>query len=143
MRRISGLIAERNDVSTVRYVPGEAENIEYPVRKVDESTAEIDEARADFRKLDIRMARANITETLEWEGQKYTVTEAIELAKQMRGEVAELKRLAGRKKEEIERGTGGSIIVVRALYDPEEMRKKAIEWEKAKIDFPEAEKYPG
>src|SRR5690606_37535078 len=130
MRRISELIAERHEVSTVTYVPGEAENIEYPVRKVDEITAEIEEARADFRKLDILMARANVTETLEWEGQSYTIIEAIELAKQMRSEVAELKLLAGRRKEEIQQGLGGTVTITRTLYEPEEMRRKAIELEK-------------
>ena len=158
MRRISELIAERNEVSTITYVPGEAESIEYPVRKVDEITAEIEEARADFRKLDILMAKANVTETLEWEGRYYTITEAIEIAKQMRSEVAELKRLAGRRKEEIQRGFGGTVTITRTLYEPEEMRKKAIELEKranrlsqlidkknyqVEIDFPEAEKYLG
>jgi hypothetical protein len=67
-------------------------------------------------------------------------------------------RFAGRKKEEIERGIGGSTTVIRALHDPEEMRKKAIEWKKkvtrlnqlidkkndqVEIDFPEAKKYMG
>jgi hypothetical protein len=158
MRRISELIAERNEVSTITYVPGEVGNIEYPARKVDEITAEIEEARADFRKLDILMAKANVTETLEWEGQSYTIVEAIEIAKQMRSEVAELKRLAGRRKEEIQRGFGGTVTITRTLYEPEEMRKKAIELEKranrlsqlidkknyqVEIDFPEAEKYLG
>ncbi len=158
MRRISELIAERNEVSTITYVPGEVGNIEYPARKVDEITAEIEEARADFRKLDILMARANVTETLEWEEDIYTIIEAIELAKQMRSEVAELKRLAGRKKEEIQRGFGGATTITRTLYEPEEMRRKAIELEKranrlsqlidkknyqVEIDFPEAEKYLG
>ena len=158
MRRISELVEERNAVSTITFVPGEVENIEHPVRKVDEITGEIEEARADFRKLDVLMARANVTETLEWEGKSYTIIEAIELAKQMRSEVAELKRLAGRKKEEIQRGFGGSTTITRTLYEPEEMRKKAIELEKranrlsqlidkknyqVEIDFPEAEKYLG
>ncbi|MDQ0341155.1 S-adenosylmethionine synthetase [Caldalkalibacillus uzonensis] len=113
-------------------------------------------ARQDFRHLDVLLAKANITETLEWEGEKYTIIEAIELAKQIRSEIAELKILAGRKKEEVDMGYGSTPMVVRALYDPEEMRKKAIELEKkvtrlsqlidkknyqVEIEFPGAENY--
>ena len=67
MRRISELIAERNEVSTITYVPDEAESIEYPARKVDEITAEIEEARADFRKLDILMANVYWTKNAKEE----------------------------------------------------------------------------
>lgn len=156
MRRITELVQERKEVSTVKLLPGQ--KADYPARTVNGITEEIRKARQDFRQLDLLMAKANVTHTLEWEGKEYTIMEAIELAKQMRSEIAELKALAGRKKETVETDYGNTAYIIRALYDPEEMRKKAIDLERrvtrlsqlidkknyqVEIDFPGAESYLG
>lgn len=101
--------------------------IEYPARTVDQITAEIEQAHAAYRKLMDAVARANLTNTIEWEGERITIAEALELAKWYRQEAGALKRLAWRRKQEYEtKGLGESNLIRLALYEPEEMRRRAM-----------------
>lgn len=128
-RHIQELLQERNNVATVE--TKQSETYEKPSRSIDEVADELNVARKDFRQLDVSMAKANLEGELEWDGSVLSITEAIELAKQLRGEVAQLKNFGRRKKQE--RSTNWrteEVTIVHALYDPEEYRKKALKMER-------------
>ncbi|TCS93625.1 hypothetical protein [Hazenella coriacea] len=155
-RRIQELINERSEIAVVSVPQGE--KYEKPNRTVEALTAEMNEVRTHFRKLDIEMAKANIQHTFEWDQQPITIMEAIELAKQMRGELRDLKELAARKKQDYSPHYGDVVMVEYALYDPDLYREKAKKWErkvnrlsslieaqnhKVTFDFPPATFYLG
>lgn len=156
-RRIQDLIKERVSVSTAEAKPGE--DYEKPTRTVEEVTSELNEARKDFRKLDVLMAKTNIENTINWDGNEITITEAIELAKQLRGEVHSLKNFSSKKKQE-RRTNWQNVVesVIFALFDPEAYRKEALKMERqvnklssniahknhlVEVDFEPASKYLG
>lgn len=155
-RQIQDLIHERCEISVVSVPKGE--NYEKPNRTIEELTEEINEVRTHFRKLDIAMATANLHHTFEWDQQLITIMEAIELAKQMRGELRDLKKFASRKKQDYSPHYGDVVMVEYALYDPEIYREKVKKLErkvnrlsslieaqnhKATFDFPPAAIYLG
>lgn len=57
-RRIQDLLTERDSVAFVQFEKGE--EYEKPERTVDEVTAELNEVRRDFRKLDVLVYQANL-----------------------------------------------------------------------------------
>lgn len=128
-RRIQELLTERNNVSVAEAKQGET--YDTPIRNMEEVSNELEIARNDFRKLDVAMAVFNLNEKLVWDGSEVSIIEAIELAKQLRGEVSQLKNFGQRKKQE--RSTdwrSNETTVVHALYDPEEYRKNALKMER-------------
>lgn len=128
-KRIQELIKERNSVSVVETTPGE--EYEKPSRTVEEVTAELNASRQDFRKLDVLMAKTNLENFLTWDGEEISITEAIELAKQIRGEVNALKNFAIRKKQERKTNWQNVVeFVVHTLYDPEDYRKQYLKLER-------------
>jgi hypothetical protein len=131
-RRIQELLQERNRVAFVEAEKGE--KYEKPTRSIVEVTKELQEARADFRILDVLVAKENLNATIEWDGKQLTTTESIELAKQLRGEAKELKSLGARNKQEKKSSSGwgasDSNTVVYAMYEPEEYRKAALKLER-------------
>ncbi|MCR8635502.1 hypothetical protein [Paenibacillus radicis (ex Xue et al. 2023)] len=84
-RKLHQLFHERNMNSTSIIEKGETAEI--PARSVDVLTREIEAVNADFRKIDVLLAKANIERTIVWDGQPITILEAIELAKQTRIEI--------------------------------------------------------
>lgn len=130
-RRIQELLSERISVSTITVEKGQ--QYEAPERSMEIVTAELNQAREDFRKLDITMTAANLTNTVKWDGQDISITEAIELSKQTRAEVNVIKALGSRKKQEketIRYGLTENNNYVIALYEPEEYRQKALKLER-------------
>ncbi len=93
---------------------------------------ELSRVRKDSRKLDALIYRANIDHTLEFNNEQLPIVEAIELATQLRAQLAKLKELATAEKEELLYGYGNESqpFYRRALFDPEDYRMKAIELEK-------------
>jgi hypothetical protein len=127
-RRIQELLTERSQVAVVTVPMGE--KFELPLRTIEEVTEELNEVRAHYRQLDVAMAFANISHTISWDGEEITIMEAIELAKQLRGELNELKRFASRKKQEYRSEYGEVVMVEHALYDPNEYKEEAKKLEK-------------
>lgn len=127
-RRIQELIKERTEVAVISVPKGE--KYEKPNRTVEDLTEELNEVRSHFRQLDVAMATANLQHTFEWNQQPITIMEGIELAKQMRGELHELKRLGSRKKQDYSPHFGEIVMVEYALYDPSKYQEKAKKWER-------------
>ncbi|MFP3726397.1 hypothetical protein U8V72_14510 [Priestia filamentosa] len=131
-RRIQELLQERNRVAFAEAEKGE--KYEAPSRNIDDVTTELREARADYRTLDVLVARENLKATVQWDGGEITLVEAIELAKQVRGEVKSLKDFGNRKKQERKSsngwGSSESNVIIHALYDPEIYRKAALKSER-------------
>lgn len=133
-RRIYELQNERSQVSTLSIEKGE--QYEIPTRNVDVITNEIHEAQKEYRTLQTLITRANLDNSVEWDGGELSLTEAIELAKQMRIEIEHFKRLGSRKKSERESGRrgllsdGNSHLLSVALYEPEHYRTKALKFER-------------
>ena len=128
-RRIQDLLSERDSVAFVQFEKGE--EYEKPERTVDEVTDELNEVRRDFRKLDVLVYQANLEARITWDNEKISIAEAIELAKQLRGEAGRIKHYANSKKQERNHGYGSDIIIYeKAMFDPAEMQKRVIKLEK-------------
>ncbi|MNJ90091.1 hypothetical protein D3C87_76840 [compost metagenome] len=130
-RRIQELIQERNNVSTVTVENGV--HAELPARSMEEVTKELEQTREDFRKLDVIMTHANLSNFIKWDNNNITITESIELAKQIRGEVNSLKSFGNRKKQEKENNWRNPLdkpSTTHTTYEPEEYRQKALKLER-------------
>ena len=134
-RRISELFSERWDKSYVVIEKGES--YEPYARTMEKLSEEIYELQRDFRLLGKLVAEANLAQKITWNGEELSMMEAIELAKQLRMDLTQLKTFGSRKKMErvMERGRRGpgnesaSLLTV-ALFDPEEYRQKALKLER-------------
>lgn len=157
-KHIQELLRERTEASTVKAPKGEKYDDKLPARSVAEIEVELNEARNDYRQLVKLMSQHNLENTVAWDGEQITLTEALELTKQLRGEINVKKSMGQRKKQEVEDNwrNPGSENIVHALYDPEEYRKAAqklsrqveklsidIDMKNGKVefDFPAADKY--
>ncbi|USG67198.1 hypothetical protein NDK47_07890 [Brevibacillus ruminantium] len=137
-RQIDELREERMEFSAVIIAKGETP--EFPERTVEMITAELNQARTDYLRLNRLIAEANLKEVVEWDGRFISLIEAIELAKQMRQEAGEFKSLGVRKK--IERASsspyhgrprfheGGSDLISVATYDPDTYRESGKKLER-------------
>ncbi|AEI45190.1 hypothetical protein [Paenibacillus mucilaginosus] len=135
-RRLHHLMQERMQNSTTVIEKGE--QAEYPSRTVDLITEEIEKTSADYRTLDVLIAKANITHTIRWNDRDLTVLEAIELAKQTRSEIQMLNMLGAVKKmdRQVSRGgssDGGKPLFTVALYDPEAYSRAAQKKEREAV----------
>lgn len=108
-RRIQDLLTERDSVAFVQFEKGE--EYEKPERTVDEVTAELNEVRRDFRKLDVLVYQANLEAKITQDDEEISIAEAIELAKQLRGEAGRLKVYAKSKKQERNHNYGSDTII--------------------------------
>lgn len=128
-RRIQDLLMERDSVAFVEFEKGE--EYEKPERTVEEVTTELNEVRKDFRKLDVLVYKANLEAKITWDDEEICIAEAIELAKQLRGEAGRLKFFANSKKQERQQSYASDLpIYQKALFDPAEMQRRVIKLEK-------------
>lgn len=128
-KHIQELIQERNSVAYVTAPKGEEYN--KPTRSVDEVTAEINQARADYRELQTLMRKANLESTIVWDGKEVSIDEAIEISKQQRGELNVVKSFGRAQKQSTSSNwRSDSSEVTWAQFDPEVYRKAAIKLEK-------------
>lgn len=120
-RKLNQLNHERLQNSSTYIEKGET--APYPQRTVDMITEEINQVMRDYRRLDRMIAISNTTNVISWDGEDLCILEAIELAKQLRAEIAQLTHLGSEKKLErlLNRSAidGGNPIFKVALYDPE------------------------
>lgn len=128
-KRIHELEEEMDRVAFVEIEKGgKKPKQERSLSKVEE---EIDEIRKDFRLLDKLMYRANIENSVDFNGEDLTIVEAIELATQLRAKARKFKVFGAAVKEMLPYGYGENLSVVRlAMFDPEEYRVKAVEAER-------------
>lgn len=93
---------------------------------------EITETRKDIRTLDRLIYEANINNTVMFKDKAYTIVEAIELATQMRAQARIYKQLGSAEKERVQYGYGGegATYIQIALFNPEEYRLNALQYEK-------------
>jgi hypothetical protein len=85
----------------------------------------------DIRTLDRLVYEANSLNTVTFQEEQLPIVEAIEYAKQLRLEAAELKELSEHEREVVEYGYGESVQMVQvALFDPDELREQALTLEK-------------
>lgn len=129
-RRIGELMLERHNVATATVVKGEEP--EPLSRTVEMITSEIEKAQADLCRLTEMIAIANLNHTVEWNKEKISLTRALEMARQMRSELQQLKNLASKKKVQRVTGrfTGETDLLQVTTYDPEEYRLKALKLER-------------
>ncbi len=101
------------------------------IRTVEAIDVEMNEIRHDIRKLDRLIYEANLQNTITYKEESLTIVEAIELATQLRAQARVYKQMGSHDKEKIQFGYGDGVTYVEvALFDPEEYRKKALEFEK-------------
>src|SRR5699024_10064661 len=119
----------------------------------------LSDACNDYRKLDVLMTGKNLEENIEWDGNRITTLEAIELAKQMRQDIYSLKNnFANAKKQEniSNHYYDGTRMYRHAMFDVEKMKKRVKKQERmanrlsqlieetnhlTKFEFGPAEKY--
>ena len=123
------LISEIHSASRTVVEKGEEPKI--PERTLQQIDTELQDVRNDARLLDRLIYEANIQNTISFEGQQYTLVEAIELAIQLRSQTSLYKDLGTSDKESLFHNTGDAIFYRVALYDPNEYREKANELEKS------------
>ena len=122
------LISEIHSASRTVVEKGEEPKI--PERTLQQIDTELQDVRNDARLLDRLIYEANIQNTISFEGQQYTLVEAIELAIQLRSQTSLYKDLGSSDKEEFYDTSGDAIFYRVTLYEPNEYREKAIELEK-------------
>lgn len=119
---ISELNRERFNVAFIEVEKGE--KYEKPVRDFFVIDEELKEARKDYRDLDVLISHHNLGANIKWDDKDITITEAIELAKQMRLDISNLKsHFANAKQQENLTGFYDSNMVRLALLDIEKMKK--------------------
>lgn len=155
-KRIHELLSERESVSTVVYKVGDSIPESYDERSMEEVTVELNDVRSDVRNLSLIVAKKNLETFIDWSGSQIPLTSALELSKQLRGEVNDLKGFGKRKKEGLQTGWGSEDNKVLCLYEPREYKELGSKLERqvnklssdinnknynTLIEFPEASKY--
>ena len=128
-KKTQELISEIRSVSHTIVEKGEEPKM--PERTLQQIDTELQDVRNDARLLDRLIYEANIQNTISFEGQQYTLVEAIELAIQLRSQTSLYKDLGTSDKESLFHNTGDAIFYRIALYDPNEYREKANELERS------------
>lgn len=128
-RRIQELLQERDRVAYVEFEKDE--KYELPERTFDNVTTELNKTREDYRQLDVLVTKANIDAKVKWDEKEISITEAIELAKQLRGEANKLKAYGMVKKQERKQSYGETKTIYRkALFEPSKMQEQGLKLER-------------
>jgi len=100
-------------------------------RGVDEVDFDIKMIRQDLMLLDRLIYEANLSNSIDYQGEAIPIVEAIEYAMQLRAQAKLYKQLGASAKEQPEFGYGESTSYVRfARFDPDEYREKALQYER-------------
>ena len=127
-KKTQELISEIRSVSHAIVEKGEEPKT--PERTLQKIDSELQDVRNDVRLLDRLIYEANIQNTISFEGQQYTLVEAIELAIQYRAQTSLYKELGTSDKEAFFHSSGETTFYRVALYEPNDYREKANELEK-------------
>jgi hypothetical protein len=117
---------ERNQVSSQQVIKGEKP--EYtPERDFDFITTEIDVVEQDLRKLGTIILQGNLSAPIAWDGDTIPVSEAIELAKNLRSKAALYTNFGRAKDNEIDKyaSTPQSTVIKVLGYNPLTYAEKA------------------
>lgn len=128
-KKTQELISEIHSVSHTIVEKGEEPKM--PERTLQQIDTELQDVRNDARLLDRLIYEANVQNTISFEGQAYTLVEAIELAIQLRAQTSLYKELGTSDKEAFFHSSGDTTFYRVALYEPNDYREKAIELEKS------------
>ncbi|MGM9927158.1 MAG: hypothetical protein ACI35P_04340 [Bacillus sp. (in: firmicutes)] len=128
-KRIHELEFEMDHVGFVEVEKGQ--KIPKQSRTIIDVEKELDEIRTDFRLLDKLMYKANVEQTITYNGEELTIVESIELATQLRAKARKYKELGRASKEEYPYSYDENFTIVKlATFDPEEYRVKGLELER-------------
>ncbi|MGM9944735.1 MAG: hypothetical protein ACI33M_07325 [Lysinibacillus sp.] len=128
-KKTQELISEIRSVSHTIVEKGEEPKM--PERTLQQIDTELQDVRNDARLLDRLIYEANVQNTISFEGQQYTLVEAIELAIQLRAQTSLYKELGTSEKESFFHSSGETTFYRVALYEPNDYREKANELEKS------------
>ena len=135
-KKIAERIAARTEAATITFAKGETPEI--PETDFATWSERVQQARTDFRALDVAMARANLENTVNWDDRMIPLMEALQLAKDLRAQVNELKKFGAQRKTE-RAGSGslfsrverGSVdLITQTTYDPADMTRLAEKLER-------------
>ena len=123
-KKTQELISEIHSASHTIVEKGEEPKI--PGRTLQQIDTELQDVRNDARLLDRLIYEANVQNMVSFEGQQYTLVEAIELAIQLRAQTSLYKDLGTSDKESLFHYNGDVIFYRVALYDPNEYRERPM-----------------
>nr|MDH3154444.1 hypothetical protein [Bacillus licheniformis] len=127
-KRIQELLQERDSVAYVEH--DKDEPYTKPTKTIDKITTELEVARKDYRDLVVLMAEANLYAKVVWDEKELSITEALELAQQLRGEANKLKNY-GRSKQTERLASYSDVVSYReAMFEPEKMKSKGLKLER-------------
>lgn len=129
-RRIQELLQERDNVAYIEWEKDQKEETSAPTKTVDQVTDELETARLDYRTLNTLMVEANLNAKVVWDEKELSITEALELAQQLRGEANKLKAYGRSKKQERVHNYSDTPTYRKATFDPEKMQKNALKLER-------------
>lgn len=127
-KKIQELTIEIHSVARTVIEKGEEPKISG--RTLTDVEAELAQVRKDSRTLDKLIYRANIDNTVTFNGEELPIVEAIELASQLRAEASLKKQLSSEEKESLFTVSDNVIFYRVTLYDPEQYRQQSNELEK-------------
>jgi hypothetical protein len=129
-KQIQELISERHSVSSVIIKKGDTIPSNLNERTMEEVTEELNDVRDDYRELSLLLAELNFKNTVIWNGESIPLTAALELSKQLRGEVNELKNFGRKKKEGLHSSWGNDDSYEITNYEPRDYKEKANKLER-------------
>ncbi|MEC1289438.1 hypothetical protein P9B58_03970 [Bacillus mojavensis] len=127
-KRIQELLQERDSVAYVEH--DKDEKYTKPTKNVDQITAELESTKKDYRELVVLIAKANLDAKVLWDEKELSITEALELAQQLRGEANKLKSYGRSQKTERVNSYSDVISYREALFDPDKMQAKGLKLER-------------
>ncbi|MDM5250249.1 MULTISPECIES: hypothetical protein [unclassified Lysinibacillus] len=123
-KKVQELVRELHRSAFVTVEKGQAPKSSNRAMKVIE--AELAQVRLDIRTLDRLVYEANITNFVDFKGEKLTLVEAIELATQLRADAEVCKQFSMHEKESVRMGYGENTMLYEiAMYEPDEYRERA------------------
>ena len=127
-KKIHALQSSMHSAAFVIVEKGEEPKL--PTKSLQQYVNELNEVRTDSRKLDALIYRANIDNTLTFEGETMPIVEAIELATQLRAQALFAKQLGEATKEEYFHSSGDTVLYRVALFEPLDFMERGETLEK-------------
>lgn len=133
-RKLRELLTERERISFVTVSSKKVEegaSYEKHDRTVEEVTLDIEEVRKEEREISYALSKANLENTVKWDGEDIPLTTGLLLSKQLRAELEGLKSFSIRNKVETSFSYSSSESNYDlAQYEPKEYKKKADKLER-------------
>ena len=124
IKKVHNLQTEFYSIHTIEVPKGE-KYTPYE-RTVEDVLTELTEVQQDILELKEIIQQANLSNHIEWDGKKISITRGIETAKQRRGNLDLIMTLSITKKREyVVHHHSGAIMEQIALFDPAEYKKQA------------------